>query len=99
AAGFSPPTANLESCWSSFLLSHCGHWGSLEPSTMLSKWWSHLRQMNSKIGMDLASQVKIQVNTIINVRQLPSLCFRAFCASAFSAQQPCSDSSWQLSVA
>lgn len=37
---------------------------------MLSKRWSHLRQMYSKIGIELTSQDKIQSNTIINVWQL-----------------------------
>jgi hypothetical protein len=48
---FSPPTAKLETCWRSFLLSHLGQTGFRCPSTMASNWWSHSWQMYSKIGI------------------------------------------------
>src|SRR5262249_12810106 len=47
-----PWTAKRESCWSSFLLSHLGHFAAFDPITMASKWWSHSRQIYSKIGID-----------------------------------------------
>ena len=51
AGARSPPTAKLESCWLSRLLSHLGQAAFLFPSTIASKRCWHCRQMYSKIGM------------------------------------------------
>src|SRR5262249_24657351 len=52
AAVLLPPlTANLESCWFSFLLSHFGHFGVFDPSTIASKRCSQSPQMYSNIGI------------------------------------------------
>jgi hypothetical protein len=50
-ACFSPPTAKLESCWLSRLLSHFGHAALLFPRTIASKRCWHCWQMYSKIGI------------------------------------------------
>lgn len=54
ACVFSPPTAKLESCWLSRLLSHFGHAAFLFPRTIASKRCWHCWQMYSKIGILMA---------------------------------------------
>jgi hypothetical protein len=44
-------TAKTESCFSSALLLHEGHWGVRPPVTMVSNAWPHSRHTYSKMGM------------------------------------------------
>jgi hypothetical protein len=51
ARDFSAPTAKLDNCWLSRLLSHLGQAAFCLPITMASNWWLHCWQMYSKIGI------------------------------------------------
>src|ERR1051326_8408239 len=68
-AALSPPTAKLESCWSSRLLSHLGQVAFWLPSTIASKRCRHSRQMYSKIGIVMGS-AKIMATSIIKLRRI-----------------------------
>ena len=54
ARDFSPPTAKLDNCWLSRLLSQLGQAAFCLPITMASNWWLHSWQTYSKIGIFLA---------------------------------------------
>src|SRR6476620_7307507 len=64
---FSPPTAKLDSCWLSRLLSHLGQAAFCLPITMASNWWLHCWQTYSKIGI---FQARLKYYSIIIIGEL-----------------------------